>query len=39
MALLQQNTELTKLTQQLSQRIEALTMEIHGKILQEDTSP
>lgn len=32
--LLQQNTKLTELTQQLSQRIEGLTREIHGKILQ-----
>jgi uncharacterized membrane protein len=31
--LLQQNTELTRLTQELSQRIEALTAEIHGRIM------
>ena len=34
--LLQQNTKLTELTQELSQRIEGLTREIHGKILQEN---
>jgi len=31
--LLQQNTQLTELTQQLSARIEALTKELHNKIL------
>jgi uncharacterized membrane protein len=31
--LLQQNTELTRLTQQLSQRIEALTADMHGRIV------
>jgi uncharacterized membrane protein len=31
--LLNQNTKLTELTSQLSQRIEALTLELHGKIL------
>ena len=33
MVLLQQNTELTRLTQELSQRIEALTAEMHGRIM------
>ena len=37
MDLLQRNTQLTELTQQLSQRIEVLTLEMHGKILGEDT--
>lgn len=32
-ALVEQNTELTKLTQQLSERIEALTEEIHRRLL------
>ena len=36
-ALLRQNTELTELTQQLSQRIEMLTSDIHNKILQENS--
>ena len=31
--LMHQNTKLTELTTQLSQRIEALTIEVHGKIL------
>ena len=35
--LLQQNTKLTEITQQLSQRIEGLTRDIHNKILQENT--
>jgi len=35
--LLQQNTKLTELTQQLSQRIEVLTRDIHDKILQKST--
>lgn len=39
MELLQQNTELTELTRQLTQRIEVLTLEMHGKILREDTKP
>jgi uncharacterized membrane protein len=34
--LLQQNTKLTELTQQLSQRIEALTIEMHDKLLKSD---
>jgi len=33
MELLQQNTELTRLTQELSQRIEMLTAEVHGRIV------
>ena len=37
MELLRQNTQLTELTNQLSQRIEMLTLEMHGKILGEDT--
>jgi uncharacterized membrane protein len=32
-ALLQQNTELTEMTRQLSARIEALTVEMHAKVL------
>jgi uncharacterized membrane protein len=32
-ALLQQNTELTEITRQLSARIEALTLEMHAKVL------
>jgi uncharacterized membrane protein len=32
-ALLKQNTELTEITRQLSQRIEALTIEMHAKVL------
>ena len=31
--LLQQNTELTRLTQEMSQRIESLTAEMHGRIV------
>lgn len=31
--LLEQNTELTRLTQELSQRIETLTLEMHGKLI------
>lgn len=33
MQLLEQNTQLTRLTQELSQRIETLTSEIHGKLV------
>lgn len=33
--LLQQNTELTEITRQLSERIEALTREMHAKVLAE----
>ena len=36
MELLQQNTELTRLTQQLSQRIEALTVEVHRRFVRDD---
>jgi len=32
-SLLQQNTELTEITRQLSARIEALTLEMHAKVL------
>jgi len=35
--LLRQNTELTELTQQLSQRIEELTRDIHNKMLQQNS--
>ncbi len=34
--LLQQNTKLTEMTQALSQRIEELTKEIHGKLIQPE---
>ena len=37
--LLQQNTHLTELVRELSQRIEALTVEVHGKIVQGATRP
>jgi uncharacterized membrane protein len=37
--LLKQNTQLTEITQQLSQRIEALTLEMHGKVLQNQARP
>ena len=33
--LLQQNTELTRLTQEMSQRIESLTAEMHGRIVRD----
>ena len=33
MALLEQNTELTRLTQELTQRIEALTTAVHGRVV------
>lgn len=33
-ALIDQNTELTRVTQDLAQRIEALTREIHGRVVQ-----
>jgi uncharacterized membrane protein len=36
LALLQQNTELTQLTQALSQRIEALTIELHRKLIRTE---
>jgi uncharacterized membrane protein len=32
--LLQQNTQLTKIVKELSQRIEALTVEMHGRVIQ-----
>jgi len=34
MALLEQNTELTRLTQELTKRIEGLTVAVHGRIVQ-----
>ena len=34
LTLVQQNTELTELVKELSQRIEALTMEMHSKVIQ-----
>jgi uncharacterized membrane protein len=37
--LLEQNTELTRLTQELSQRIEALASEIHGKLVGGGSRP
>jgi uncharacterized membrane protein len=37
MELLQQNTQLTELVKELSQRIEALTIEMHGKVVQSGT--
>lgn len=36
MELLQQNTELTRLTQELSQRIETLTAEVHHRLVRDD---
>ena len=36
MELLQQNTELTRLTQELSQRIEALTAEMHRRLVRDN---
>ena len=35
--LLQQNTQMTEIVQELNQRIEALTREIHTKVVQEGT--
>jgi uncharacterized membrane protein len=35
MELLQQNTQLTELVKELSQRIEALTIDMHGKVFQD----
>jgi len=35
--LLQQNTQLTTLVKELSQHIEALTVDMHGKVVQGDT--
>lgn len=37
--LIEQNTELTKLTNELSKRIETLTREMHGKFVQGDVRP
>jgi len=37
MELLQQNTQLTELVKDLSQRIETLTIEMHGKVIQNGT--
>ena len=36
--LLQQNTQLTELVKELSQRIEVLTKEMHGKFVQGGTN-
>lgn len=36
MELLQQNTELTRLTQELSQRIEVLTAEVHRRLVRDN---
>ena len=33
-ALLEQNTQLTEITRQMSERIEALTLEVHGRLAQ-----
>jgi uncharacterized membrane protein len=35
-ALLEQNTRLTELTRELSQRIETLTVEMHGRVIRPD---
>jgi len=37
--LLQQNTHLTELTQQLSERIEALTRDMHGRVCTPESKP
>src|SRR5450631_3247400 len=37
MELLQQNTQLTEIVKDLSQRIEALTVEMHNKVVQDGT--
>src|SRR5450631_1728565 len=37
MELLQQNTQLTEIVKDLSQRIEALTIEMHNKVVQDGT--
>ena len=37
LTLLQQNTELTQLTHQLSQRIEALTMAVHQRLVESES--
>jgi uncharacterized membrane protein len=39
MELLEQNTELTRLTRELSQRIEVLTAEIHGHLMGGSSGP
>lgn len=39
MELLEQNTRLTELVRDLSQRIEILTIEMHGKVLQSENRP
>ena len=36
MELMQQNTELTKMTQDLSKRIETLTAEIYGQVVAKE---
>jgi uncharacterized membrane protein len=38
-ALLLQNTQLTEVTKQLSERIEALTVEMHSKFIAHDNTP
>ncbi len=38
MELLEQNTQLTELVKELSQRIEALTIEMHGRVFQSNTT-
>jgi len=37
MELLQQNTRLTEIVKELSQRIEIITLEMHGKVIRDDT--
>lgn len=39
MALLQQNTQLTEAVKAMSERIETLTREVHGKVLNPPTTP
>jgi hypothetical protein len=36
--LLEQNTQLTALTKQMSERIEALTLELHSQLARRDAS-
>jgi len=38
LALLQQNTELTEIIKELSQRIEALTLDVHSKVVQSGSN-
>jgi len=38
-ALLEQNTKLTEMTNELSKRIEMLTREMHGKFVQDGLKP